>query len=97
MIDPDGDVTVDQHDTGDDDIPEGAVGTQELRRSERTKKPPAWNSDYVMNQQIVRDVPDWRKRADYLKSLLSVSSNDLMCIDRSEVSKALLKIITGKQ
>ena len=96
VIDPDGDVTVDQHDTGDDDIPDGAVGTQELRRSERTKKPPAWNSDYIMNQQIVRDVPDWRKRADYLKSLLSDTSNDTMGIDRSEVSKALLKIITEK-
>ena len=89
---PEADMTThDQGDTGDD-TQEGAVGTQELRRSERTKKPPAWMNDFIMSQQIARDIPDWKKRVDTLKTLLS--ENELMGIDRSEVSKTFLKLIT---
>ena len=90
---PEADMTThDQGDTGDD-TQEGAVGTQELRRSVRTKKPPAWmNEDFIISQQIARDIPDWKKRVDTLKTLLS--ENELMGIDRSEVSKTFLKLIT---
>ena len=96
MREPEADVTThDQGDTGDD-TQEGAVGTQELRRSERTKKPPAWmNDDFIMSQQIARDIPDWKKRVDTLKTLLS--ENELMGIDRSEVSKAFLKLNMEKE
>lgn len=80
-------------DSTDEEIGENNAEGQ--RKSRRTRDKPAWmkRGDYFINQQIAVPQPEWKIRADYLKSL----ANDPTFNSHSEaVTNALIDIVAFK-
>ena len=95
--------TQDTDSSADEQLPSEASAGDEVqdtekstRKSHRTRKKPQWmtGGDYVVNQQMTQTQPEWKARADYLRSL--ASSNVFSHVHSDEVAKALLKIVTDK-
>lgn len=87
---------IDIHHQREANVKTDAKETQkESRKSNRQRLKPKWmtSGEFQVNQ-IQTNQPDWKNRLDCLSSL--ANSNILDGIDKRELSKAMINIITLK-